>query len=627
MPGVVLCVLGVRLGAQGAPEDSARARTDTLPARDTTRRRVSKADSILLSYHPDTTRIRAPLLRGEAPPLLSVGPSYHWDREQLFASGALTLAELLARIPGVTAFSGGWISTPMAGSYFGDPARMRVFYDGVELDPLNPETHNVHDLATIDLWTLQEVGVERGANELRVYLRSWTVDHTTPYTRADVLTGNEETNLYRAFYGQRPRGGEAIQFAAQQFTDVARFGGGGSGTSLLGRLGWASGPWAVDAFADRYRRGRDPLSRVDLSGAPAGTGLPDFEGTWTNAYVRGGYGTPDHGLWAQVIAGSESFKNSSPKATATTISPTGTPTTATPADTVNSESQYVAAGGFSRWGIRVSGTERLRVYAGHGTTSSPSVRASFESGPLALQVFGEQNAPTAWPTTAVPGRYQLIPVSTEEATARLTPLPFISFLADVSRSTSTGAPDAPPTSLAMRAEAGVRLGQLWFAGGVVTRDTARVAGLALYDSTYAPAGVGRTTGLYGSIRGVLWRAISADIEGIDYGSDAPYRPKYQARGALTLQSEWLRRFPRHTFAIKLSGIVDYSTATPFPTTAGPTQFSTGAVVLSSLLEIRILRGTLTWQYRNMFGYPYNLVPGYVMPRQTNIYGIRWDFWN
>ncbi len=65
----------------------------------------------------------------------------------------------------------------------------------------------------------------------------------------------------------------------------------------------------------------------------------------------------------------------------------------------------------------------------------------------------------------------------------------------------------------------------------------------------------------------------------------------------------------------------------FPTTAGTFQSSTDAKVISTLLEIRILHATLTWQFRNTTGYLYNLVPGYIMPRQVNLYGVRWTFWN
>jgi len=632
LAGAVLVSVAARpTAAQGSPEDSVHAHLDTLPT-DTTHPRVSKADSILLSYHPDTTKTRAPIAHAEQPRLLGIGPAYHWNRDELFASGAQTLSDLLVRIPGFGDFRAGWISTPMIGTYMGNAARIRIFYDGIELDPLNARTGNTTDLATIQIWALEEVAVERGADELRVYLRSWRVDHLTPSSRADIATGTQETNEYRAFYGQRFKPGESLQVAAQQFTNIGPFGGGGDETSLMARIGFARGPWSFDVYGNRYRRGMDPLTEVDLNGGPTpGPGLGDFEGTWTTAYVRGGYGDPDHGVWAQVIASTIQFKNSSLESSTaadTTINPvTGLPFVSPTSDTSTSESQYVAAGGLSVWGIRLSGTERVRVFADHGVTNEPSARASFESGPLALSAFIEDDARSAWPTLDPVNRYQTIPVTTEEVSARLTPLPFISIMGTAARSTSTGAPDAPPTSLAMRGEVGIRIGQLWFSGGVMTQDTAQVAALSVYDATYAPAAVGRTTGTFGAIRGVVWEGIHVDITGIDWGSAGPYRPLYQGRAELSLQSEWLHKFPRRTFSIHASGVFEYRSATPFPIAGGGEALSSVAYDLSTLLEIRILQATIFWDFRNVLGYPYNLVPGYVMPRQVNVYGVRWSFWN
>ena len=614
--------------AQGSPEDSARARRDSAVLSDTGQRRVAKADSILLSYHPDTSKLKTPLARSEAPQLLAVGPSYHWNRDQLWASGSLTLADLLSSVPGLIQVRAGWVSTPMMADFGGDPSRVRIFYDGVELDPLNPQQRNVQDLAQIELWSVEDVSVEIGADEIRVYLRSWSVDHTTPSSRADIFTGNEQTNLFRAFYGQRFGGGEALQVGAQQFTSVSNLGGGGSGTSLFGRVGWARGPWSIDALGDRDQRGRDPLNRYQLNGQPfPSPGLNDFEGTWTNAYVRVGYGQPTQarGVWVQVMAVTESFRNSSPQ-TAPIDTTTGLPGPVGP-DTTASESQYVAAAGISYGALRLSATERIRVFASHGIFNSPSARASLETGPLAVSLFLEANAPTAWPTLLSPQRTQTVPQSTESVTARLTPLPFISLLASVNRTSSTGAVDAPPTAVAMRAEAGLKLGQLWFSGGVLTRDTAQVQAMAIYDSTYAPAAVGRVTGKYGSIRGALFPFLTADVQAIDWGTPGPYRPQYEGKAQLTIQTEWLKQFPRHTFSFLASGIFVYQSAIQFPTQASGNQIATNAEVFSSLVEVRILQGTLSWQFRNLLGYPYTLVPGYIMPRQTSVYGIRWTFWN
>ena len=48
---------------------------------------------------------------------------------------------------------------------------------------------------------------------------------------------------------------------------------------------------------------------------------------------------------------------------------------------------------------------------------------------------------------------------------------------------------------------------------------------------------------------------------------------------------------------------------------------------SSLLEIRILSAVVSWQFRNFLGERYTQVPDFAAPRETSIYGVRWEFWN
>ena len=42
---------------------------------------------------------------------------------------------------------------------------------------------------------------------------------------------------------------------------------------------------------------------------------------------------------------------------------------------------------------------------------------------------------------------------------------------------------------------------------------------------------------------------------------------------------------------------------------------------------RIVSAVLSYQFRNIRGDPYQLVPGYLMPRLNQFYGVRWEFWN
>ena len=67
-------------------------------------------------------------------------------------------------------------------------------------------------------------------------------------------------------------------------------------------------------------------------------------------------------------------------------------------------------------------------------------------------------------------------------------------------------------------------------------------------------------------------------------------------------------------------------STIFPLAAGDVRTPT-AKTLSALLEIRILRAVISYQQRNILGYPYSVIPGFDMPRVLAIYGVRWDFWN
>jgi hypothetical protein len=399
------------------------------------------------------------------------------------------------------------------------------------------------------------------------------------------------------------------------------------------RIGYASGPFSIDAFGNRYTRGRDQLQTGDPF-LPI-QNIPDLESQRTNAYLRIGYGDPDHGRpWLQVIASSMTFKNTSPISSTTPADSTN-PTPSTSVDSVNSESQYVASGGFVFAGIRFEGTDRFRVFSTHANYNSGELRASFESPILSASAFVQRDAYTEGrPDSAfIP---QVFPTlyNSEELTARFSPFPFVRFVGTASRVTPQNLPSAlSPTQTTARAEAGLKLGQVWFSGGVLTQDTAIVPPPLVYDSTMQRAAYGRTTALVASIRGRLWREIYVDASGIDWDKAEPYRPRYEGHAETYLATEWLRQFPRHTFSVKFGVSFDYRSRTTFPAGSAvqaigqPFYSVADSRVWSVMAEIKILQGTLSWQLRNASGYPYYLVPGYQMPRQVNIYGLRWSFWN
>ncbi|MGI8497186.1 MAG: hypothetical protein ACR2OG_06350 [Gemmatimonadaceae bacterium] len=594
-----------RAVAQVRPDTTRRdsvARLDTIKGRPV-------RDTAALLLKPDT--VKAPLTHAEAPLLVDIGHPYRWDREALFASGALTLADLLARIPGASIFRSGWLATPMHAAFLGDPRRVRVFYDGLEIDALDPRTGGILDLGEIQLWTLEDVAVERGADEMRVYLRSWRVERTTTYSRTDVVTGDENTNLYRGYFGKRFGNGSALQLGGQQFGTSSSLSGGGDALSLLGRLGVARSGWSVDAFLLRTSR------RRDLQVGLFSDTVPALDATRTDAYLRAGIGDPDSGPWAQLTAAALDFTSRAAGAS----SPFGLQTDGSVPDSSLSHAQYVGAAGFSRWGLRLSGTGRVRR-ARQRTETGLSGRASFDRSLLAISLFAERQSDSA---------------TSLDAAVRLMPLSFVAVEGAVSRRHLLSAVASPTDVLSRRVEAGLRVGGLWLTGGLLDRDAVpTVSALRIFgERTVQDASLAKGTGQIGRARGFVWKDIGVDAYAIRWDRGDFYLPQLQSREELYLKTRWLSRFPSGHFGVLASVAHEYRRPTAFPLrregTDDPTpdvRFSTYRHDFESRLEIRILDAVLFFDFRRgIRPFPGDVVPGFLTRQQISLYGVRWEFWN
>jgi hypothetical protein len=618
--------------------DSSRTRRDStriaIPAkppsdsllRDSLAKRDSMRSAVPLPAKPPRDTIKAPITRAEMPVIIGIGETRCWNRETLFATGAITLQDLLDRVAGVTGIRGGWISAPMATSYLGDVSRLRLFYDGMELDQLDPRAGNVVDASQVPLFPLEGLCIERGSRELRVHMRSWRVNNTTPNTRTDISTGDQSTNLYRGYFGRRYNGGEAVQFAAQQYgTTPSRAFASSDQLGILARIGLARQLWSVDASAVRVSRHRGTLPVSDfrlIGSAGVRDSILGVESARTDAYVRAGYGNPDEGLWAQAIAGLQQYKFTGVKRDSTAADTTKIPS----ADTTRFHAQYVITGGIGALGLRLSGAGRLHVLSGEGrSVFVPTARASYDTKYLALSGLMEGKGVDS--------------LSRIEAAARLSPLPFVSVAAWASRDKDERGGAGGLTTNNLRAEAGVQVHGLWLIGGVVRRDTSYLPPPRLFDfdtsRTFAPTVDGVATGVTAGIRGTIYKAIKADISAIRWNDTAGfYRPRLQARSEIYVQTNWLSRFPSGNFGFLYSFVHEYRSNMHFPvfqqnggtTTVGDTIVG-GYRSLNSLLEIRILSAVAFWQFRNFMGERYSNVPGFLMPRQTQFYGVRWEFWN
>jgi hypothetical protein len=629
---LVGAVFASEAGGQQQPPrpraDSAR-RTDSLrvavPARPAIpdsilRDSVRVRDSLRAANPPRPARdsIQAPIARAEAPPLFDVAGDYRWTRDSLYTTGALTLVELLERVPGLTAFRAGWLAAPVVASYLGDLARVRVFYDGVELPPIDPRAGSVRDLSWIQLWPLEEVRVERGASEVRVHLRTWRVDRLTPASRVDVATGDQNTNLFRGYFGRRYGHGEVLQVGGQQFsTTPSRLGASSDQLSLLARVGIARRGWGVDGFVVRTSARRGLIRRIpeftDFGVSNPDDSIRTLDATRTDAYLRAGVGDPEQGPWVQALAASISHQY-----TGVLTKPDPGDTTQSvgdPSDTTATHVQYVLTGGWTRGPLRLSAANRTTVFRGDAT-HVPSVRASLEGRWGAASLFADGRG--------------LDSTSRIEAAARTSPLSFVALAGAVGtlRDDREGGTDG----LYGRAEGAVRLGALWLGGGLLRRAEGALAAPSIFGDTLREPSSRRAgesaNGTFAFVRGRVYKALQADLMGIRWSdTSAYYRPRFQARSELFIATTLPRRFPSGNFGLRVALLHEYRSGVRFPNGAEEDRVSVGSRALSGLIEIRIVDATIQYQYRNLLAADYEQVPGFLMPRQTQYYGVRWNFWN
>ena len=567
------------------------------PKTDTTDTLAVKRDSI-----------KAPIGRFADPATYEIGPQYQWNRAQLFATGALTVLDLLDRIPGVTTFRSGWIATPQTATFNADFRRVRIFYDGVEQDVLDTRAGGVLDLSTIQLWTLEQLTIERSGSELRLYMRTWRVDNTNPYTRVDVATGNEDTNLYRGFYGKRFDNGGVLQLAGRQYgVTSSRFAGSGDALSLLGRIGIARKSWSVDAFVNRTRATRG-IQRPAQGRSP----VLSLDGTNTNAYIRAAVGGVNSGPWAQATIASLAFKG--------TTDPDRTVTATPLADTLErrrAETQYNLSAGYTLGPARLEVRDRLRALGGT-TYNSVSGRLDFETSFGVLTGSAEHDG--------------FRNLNNVDAGIRLQPLPFIAFagsvgrLAPTSKSNTTSGNASNPSATSARGEVAIKLLGPWVSVGMITADRGQGLAPVVYDTLLLPTGPGRITARTASVRGPLVGGLGIDAWVTRWDRARPYQPEYQSRSEINYANNFAKRFPRGDFDVRAAVTYEYRGSTTFPLEAGEVRIA-AAKTLSALLEVRIIRAVVSYQQRNILSYPYEIIPGFEMPRVLAIYGVRWEFWN
>jgi hypothetical protein len=343
---------------------------------------------------------------------------------------------------------------------------------------------------------------------------------------------------------------------------------------------------------------------------PQVNALPPFKGSEALAYLRAAWRDPEaNGPWAQLIASTTSAGENGRSSTSGTTVPTTT--TADTADTTASRAQYVVAAGITRWGLRLSTTNRLRSIGGKSHVS-PGARVEYASRLLTVSAFGERAVDSTTRT---------------DVQARLAPFSWVNFGASFSRSAPRTVAIGVPFT-ASRFEGGLKWHDRWVSGGVVTRGATVLAPPVELDTTLRAVATPQVTGTFAAFHGPLLAGWQLDADFTSWNSAGAYRPQTQTRTRLYFESSFLGRFKPGVFHLLASATHEYRSTTYVPLGTNPVGQSTkGASAISTLLEIRIASAVISWQYRNATGTPYETYPGYLMPRLVSVYGVRWEFWN
>src|SRR5262245_42220903 len=165
---------------------------------------VSVALDSLRRAHPDSAQADSV----PPPPIIVKHPTgslaspglgvWEWNSEDLLREGALSLTDLLQRIPSATPIRTGLYLQPEIAAPFGQTrGRIEVLLDGIALDPLTEATV---DLSRIELAQLRHVRVERRLDVTRIEISTLEPVDGRPVSRIEAGVGEPNANLFRGMF-------------------------------------------------------------------------------------------------------------------------------------------------------------------------------------------------------------------------------------------------------------------------------------------------------------------------------------------------------------------------------------------------------------------------------------------
>ncbi|MSR07438.1 MAG: hypothetical protein EXR93_10290 [Gemmatimonadetes bacterium] len=564
-------------------------------AQDTTKAALPKSDSAARAIPPRAAPADVPV--GPLPPR----SRYTFTRDSVAWSSAMSLADLLATIPGAYVARVGFLGQPEYVAYGGrGAATLEVYRDGVPVIPLGGDSLFI-DPSRIPLTILQRVDIEVLPAQLRVYLESDR--HQTMDTRSmvAVTSGDFGTGQYAGLFQKRWPAGLALNLGADFFasngaplstrTDQA--------FEAWGRVEWAPTPTSGAVY--QYRRQNDDHDAVVGLGAAAGT--PARHGARTDASLRlfaaaradrrGFSGTLDVASvsWgADTILGDRTIRLAIGRARYATSR--GAAELSGRLSDGPTKQALEGRAGWVLWpGILVSGDARASAYAGDRVGRRGHAALALYRGPVSL--VGE----------ATYDREPEAPALVKDS---------------VRRTVDRSARLVLDTRLA-----GASI-------GVVRRGAYTPHPFS--DLRLVPAASPMAASLYAvsDFRLQLIRPLT--LEGwyahpVSGGAD--FQPPNHFRGAVTFRSKFWRTFRSGAFDLKVQIAAESWSAGVAGRTAGGARIPLNALnFIEMFLAVQLVGFTAFWDLRNAWNTLDSYVPGFQhYPRNAQTFGVKWEFRN
>ncbi len=541
---------------------------------------------------------------GALPPAVPPGPMapgarYVFTRDSLLWSSAITLADLLADIPGVFVPRVGVFGQPEYVQYGGrGGSALEIYWDGVRMTPLGADSL-FHDATLVSLRYVRRLDVEVLPGLLRVYLA--TERHTVgePRSLIRVMSGAFDAANYTAIFQKRTVSGVSLDLVADFLgTDGASgFGRSDQRFDVWARLGWRP----TERVDGSYQVRR---SRVDRGEAETGT--PARAGSRTDHRFQLTAGSAPDGRGLRLDAG--------------LLVSSWVP------DSGSAEPEMRERRFFTRLGL-VRPDISASVDAEFGDRWTPfSATARLGWVPIpGFVVSGD-----VWTATHGGGRSS----RRAHGSAAVYRGPFY-LVGEITAANALQAPaliaDTAVTTFDQAVRFGVDLGPLLGSAALVRRDayapypypdlTAVVPALGPSESgTYLV-----TKATLGPFAGFLLSGWYSDPL---QGGSAALQPPTHGRFAVTFRSKFWRTFRSGAFDLQIRFAVEsWSTGIGGIDASGSPIILPGATFLEYHIAFQLVGFTAFWDLRNARLSDAAYVPGIPYPKNAQTFGVTWQFSN